>query len=192
MTSTLAARRILSIVVCGAGPASRVGQLVELAQGRGWTVGIIATPAAVPFLDVAFLEQLTGNPVRSEYRAPGEARTRSLPDADAFLIAPATYNTICKLALGVSDTYALGVLAEAIGRGVPVVILPFVNQALAARKPFVAAVESLRDEGVRVLLGAGGWTPHPPGTGGERLESFPWAAALDAVEAAVPASLYKQ
>ena len=88
-----------------------------------------------------------------------------------------------------ADTYALGVLAEAIGRGVPVVIVPFVNEALAARKPFIAAVESLRDEGVQVLLGAGGWIPHPPGTGGERLESFPWAAALDAVEAAVPVSL---
>jgi len=177
--------RVLSIVVCGAGPAARVGQLVRLAQDRGWTVGIIATPAALQFLDVRSLEELTGNPVRSEYRAPGEARARSLPEAGAFVVAPATYNTICKLAAGVSDTYALGVLGEAIGRGMPVAILPFVNEALAARKPFVAAVESLRDEGVHVLLGAGGWTPHPPGTGAERLESFPWAAALDAVEATV-------
>lgn len=189
MTADRAARRVLSIVVCGAGPAARVSQLVRLAQERGWTVGIIATPAALPLLYVRSLEELTGNPVRSEYRAPGEARTRSLPEAGAFVVAPATYNTVCKLALGVSDTYALGVLAEAIGRGVPVVIVPFVNEALAARKPFIAAVESLRDEGVQVLLGAGGWIPHPPGTGGERLESFPWAAALDAVDAAVPVSL---
>ena len=65
-------------------------------------MGIIATPAALPLLYVRSLEELTGNPVRSEYRAPGEARTRSLPEADAFVVAPATYNTVCKLALGVS------------------------------------------------------------------------------------------
>jgi Flavoprotein len=179
VTGDPADARVLSIVVCGAGPATHVDRLVELAHARGWSVGVIATPAALPFLDAPAVEALTGNPVRSEYRSPGEARTRSLPDADSYVVAPATYNTVCKLALGVSDTYALGVLAEAIGRGVPVVILPFVNEALAVRRPFVAAVDSLRNEGVRVLLGPAGWTPHPPGTGGERLESFPWDAALD-------------
>jgi phosphopantothenoylcysteine synthetase/decarboxylase len=172
--------RVVTVVVCGAGPASEVGELVKLAQERGWTVGIIATPAALGFLDVAALEELTGSPVRSEYRAPGEARTRILPKASAMVVAPATYNTVCKLALGISDTYALGTLAEAVGCGVPVAVLPFVNTALAARKPFAQAVESLRDEGVRVVFGPGQWVPHSPGTGGERIASFPWAAALDA------------
>jgi phosphopantothenoylcysteine synthetase/decarboxylase len=159
---------VVTVVVCGAGPATAVGELVKLAQERGWVVGVVATPAALAFLDVAGLEAQTGIPVRSEYRAPDQPRTRVLPDASAVVVAPATYNTICKLALGVSDTYALGVLAEAIGRRVPVAVLPFVNSALAARNPFSAAVASLRDEGVRVLLGPGQWVPHPPGTGGER------------------------
>jgi phosphopantothenoylcysteine synthetase/decarboxylase len=154
--------------------------MVKLAQDRGWAVSIVATPAALAFLDVAALEAQTGNPVRSQYRTPGEAGARLMPDVEAMVVAPGTYNTICKLALGISDTYALGVLAEAIGRSIPVVILPFVNTALASRKPFVGAVESLRDEGVRVLLGPGQWIPHPPGTGGERIGSFPWAAALEA------------
>jgi phosphopantothenoylcysteine synthetase/decarboxylase len=171
---------VVTVVVCGAGPASEVGELVKLAQERGWTVGIVATPAALGLLDVAALEELTGSPVRSEYRAPGEARTRTLPEASAVVVAPATYNTACKLALGISDTYALGVLAEAIGRGVPVAVLPFVNSALAVRKPFVSAVESLRGEGVYVVFGPEQWVPHPPGTGGGRIASFPWAAVLDA------------
>jgi phosphopantothenoylcysteine synthetase/decarboxylase len=171
---------LLTVVVCGAGPASEVGELVRLAQDRGWTVGLVATPAALPFLNVPALESLTGNPVRSEYGTPGEGAARSLPDVGAVVVAPASYNTICKLALGISDTYALGVLAEAIGRRIPVVILPFVNKALAQRAPFRRAVDSLRDEGVRVLLGPGEWTPHPPGTGGERIATFPWAAALHA------------
>jgi hypothetical protein len=99
--------------------------------------------------------------------------------AEAIIVAPATYNTICKLALGISDTYALGTLAEAVGRGIRVVILPFVNSALASRRPFNEAVAALREEGVRVLLGAGQWTPHPPGAGGERVSVFPWHLALD-------------
>jgi hypothetical protein len=39
----------------------------------------------------------------------GEPRS---PKADAIIVAPATYNTISKWAAGVSDTYALGILAE--------------------------------------------------------------------------------
>ncbi len=181
-----ASGRTLSIVACGAGPAGHVGRLVRLAQDRGWSVAVVATPTAVAFLDVSDLERQTGSQIRSQYRQPGQPRTRSPADADAFVVAPATYNTICKLALGISDTYALGILAEAIGRGVPVAILPFVNTALAARTPFVAAVNSLRAEGVHMLLGPGEWTPHPPGTGGEHMDTFPWATALDAIQSPRP------
>ena len=180
MTASDGGRRVLTAVVCGAGPASEVDKLVKLAYGRGWAVGVVATPAALPFLDVPAMEALTGGPVRSAYRTPGEAAARSLSEASAVVVAPGSYNTICKLALGISDTYALGILAEAIGRRVPVVILPFVNTALADRAPFRRAVDSLRAEGLRVLFGPGEWVPHPPATGGERTATFPWATALDA------------
>lgn len=173
------AGRFVTVVVCGAGPAPEVHRLVELAQGRGWAVGVVATPAALAFLDVPKLEALTGNPVVSEHRRPGQTR-RSLSAADAVVVAPATFNTICKLALGISDTYALSTVAEAIGSGVPVAVLPFVNAALARRKPFVDAVESLRSEGVRVLFGPGQWEPHPTGSGGDQIDAFPWGAVLEA------------
>ncbi|BCB86991.1 flavoprotein [Phytohabitans suffuscus] len=178
--TTGTARPTLTVVVCGAGAAPDVFRLVELAQGRGWGVGVVATPAALAFLDMPKLEALTGSPVVSEHRRPGESRERSSSEADAVVVAPATFNTVCKLALGISDTYALSAVAEAIGRGVPVAVLPFVDAALAGRKPFVAAVESLRSEGVRVLFGPDQWEPHPPGTGGGRIDAFPWAAVLDA------------
>jgi hypothetical protein len=67
---------------------------------------------------------------------------------------------------GISDTYALGVLAETTGLGLPAVVLPFVNTALASRAPFRRSVDSLRAEGVRILLGPGGFQPHPPRAGG--------------------------
>lgn len=168
--------RCLYVVVCGAGPAGDVDRLIREAQKRGWTVQLISTPAGLDFIDVEALEQLTGNVVRSGYRKPGQPR--SAP-ADAIVVAPATYNTINKLAAGISDTYALGVVGEAIGLGLPVVVLPFVNSALADRRPFQRSVDSLRAEGVKLLIGPGEWEPHEPHTGGEHFESFPWADALD-------------
>jgi hypothetical protein len=57
------------------------------------------------------------------------------------------------------DTFALGILAEAPGLGIPVVVLPFVNAALAASPSFDSSVERLRGLGVRVLLGPGEWEP---------------------------------
>jgi phosphopantothenoylcysteine synthetase/decarboxylase len=170
--------RVLYVIVCGAGPARDVGRLVELAQDRGWTVQIIATPSALAFIDVPKLEAQSGRTVRNEYRSPGEPKS---PQADAIIIAPATYNTINKWANGISDTYALGILAEAPGLGIPVVALPFVNSALAARAAFEDSVNALRSEGVRILLGPGEFEPHPPGSGGDRIPDFPWQLAIAAV-----------
>jgi phosphopantothenoylcysteine synthetase/decarboxylase len=166
---------VLYVVACGAGPARDVGKLIKLARKRGWDVQVIATPAALDFINVAELETQTGRPVRSHYRKPGEPRS---PKADAIVVAPATYNTINKWAAGTSDTYALGILAEAPGLAIPTVVLPFVNSALAGRGVFRRSVDELRGEGVRILLGMGEFEPHAPGSGEGRIETFPWATAL--------------
>lgn len=158
---------VLYLLVCAAGPAPGAGRLVELAQADGWTVQVVATPSALAFIDTAALEEQTGRPVRSRYRSPAEPRP---PRPDAVVLAPATYNTINKFALGIADTYVLGLLAEAPGLGIPVVALPYVNPALASRLPFRRAVEQLRAEGVRVL-------PDP----GDDVEAFPWHHALQAL-----------
>ncbi|MGH3164665.1 MAG: flavoprotein [Trebonia sp.] len=167
--------RVLTVIVCGAGPASEVGRLVGLAQEHGWTVQVVATPAALDFIDVPAIEALTGSPVRSQYRKPGEPRSRP---ADAIIVAPATYNTINKWAQGISDTYALGIFAEITALSVPIVVLPFVNSALAARAPFRRSVADLGREGVHILLGSSGVEPHEPHTGDELIASYPWHLAL--------------
>jgi phosphopantothenoylcysteine synthetase/decarboxylase len=171
--------RILTIIVCGAGPAAAISTFVRLAQERGWTTQVVATPTALDFFDQGEVEKLTGSPVRSQYRKPGEPRSRP---SDAIIVAPATYNTINKWAQGISDTYALGILAETTGVNVPTVVLPFVNSALASRPPFRRNIESLRAEGVRILLGPGGVQPHEPHTGGTLIDSYPWHLALDEAE----------
>jgi phosphopantothenoylcysteine synthetase/decarboxylase len=170
--------RHLCVVVCGAGPASDVGTLIAAAQQDGWTVRIIATPAALEFLDVPALEAQTGHPVRHAYRRPHEPRVAT-PPPDAIIVAPATFNTINKLATGISDNYALGTVGEAIGSGVPVIVLPFINTAMAARVPLRTAVASLRDEGVDVLIGPEAFQPHSPGSGNERIATYPWGIALN-------------
>ena len=144
---------------------------------------MIATPAALEFFDRTAIETMTGHPVRSHYAKPGAPRS---PIPDAVLVAPATYNTINKWANGISDTYALGILAEAPGLNIPVVALPFVNSALADRAPFKDSVNALRSEGVRVLLGPGEFEPHPPGSGGDRISDFPWQLAIASVSDQLP------
>lgn len=130
----------------------------------------MATPAAVSFIDIEALEKQTRRPVRSQHRAPGDPRS---PKADAIIIAPATFNTINKLANGIADNYVLDVTNEAIGLGVPTVILPFVNTAYANRAPFNASVERLRREGVDVLIGPDFFQPHKPGQGRKQQKATP-------------------
>jgi hypothetical protein len=65
------------------------------------------------------------------------------------------------------------------------VVLPFVNAALAGRAPFRRGVDSLRDEGVRILLGPGGFEPHPPRTGSGPASAFPWHLALNEADRSI-------
>ena len=168
------------MIVCGAGPAGQVTRLISYARSRGWNPYLIATPAALDFIDVPELESQTGHPVRTEYQTSGTAASgRSLPKADAIIVAPATYNTVNKWANGISDNFALGILAEAVGLHIPVVVLPFVNSALAAHPTFRRSVALLRDTGIDVIHGPGRLEPHPPGTGASTFETFPWHQALD-------------
>lgn len=174
--------KVLYVIVCAAGPASYVGVLVEEAIGRGWDTYVIPTPSAVDFLDIAELETATGHPVRSRYRLAGEPGR--LPHANAMIVAPATYNTINKWASGISDTFALGLLAEMIGLGVSTAVLPFVNSALAANRSYQRSLDELQAAGVDILVGPGAIKPHPSGTGETLLKDFPWHLALDAIEEA--------
>src|SRR5215211_1403562 len=130
-------RGVLYLIVCGAPPARDSGRLVQLAQAEGWEVCVIATPSARSFIDPTALQAATGHPVRSQYKQPDEADV--LPPPDAIVVAPATFNTINKWAAGISDTLALGLLTEAIGKRLAVVALPFVNAAQPSIRPSRAA-----------------------------------------------------
>lgn len=162
------------LVICGAGPAMRASEFIDAAHAEGWDCHVITTPMGARFIDRAALESASGHSVIGEHREPGAPR-RDRPEADAVVIAPATANTVCKLATGITDTYALDVVSECIGLGVPVVVVPFANTALTGRVPYRGAVEALAAEGVAVIdPGA-----HLPHQGAGHLDSYPWKQAME-------------
>jgi phosphopantothenoylcysteine synthetase/decarboxylase len=182
-------RGVLYLIVCGAPPARDAGRLVQLAQGQGWEVCVIATPSARSFIDPPALEAASGHPIRSEYKQPDAADV--LPPADGIVVAPATFNTINKWAAGISDTLTLGLVTEAIGKRLPIVALPFVNAAQAEHPAFQTSIDRLRAAGVQLLYGPDVLELHEPGTGSQRVASFPWQltlAALDAIHAGRPST----
>jgi phosphopantothenoylcysteine synthetase/decarboxylase len=172
---------VLYAMVCGSPAARAVGRLVTLAQHDGWDVCVVSTPDGLKFIDVPELADRTGHPVRHRYKYPGEPDV--LPPADAIAVAPATVNTINKWAVGIADTLVLGLLVEALGKGTPVIAVPYTNGAMAAHPAFVENIGKLRSWGVTVLFGEGVLPLHPPGAGEGLIEDFPW----DAVMAALPA-----
>ncbi|PPS83603.1 flavoprotein [Streptomyces sp. MH60] len=174
-----AARPFLYVVVCAAGVAEGVGGLIDAARGRGWEVGVIATPVAMGgFFDAADAEARTGRPVRSAWRTPGDPRP--FPAPDAVVVAPATFNTINKWAAGLADTLAVATLCEAYGLGVPVAVLPCVADALAAHPAYRESLARLRGMGVRF------GDPYAGNSGGAEEDGgrpgFGWERALDLLE----------
>jgi len=171
--------RVLYVVVCAAPPARDVHVLVDLAQKVGWDACVVATPRAFQWIDAPALSERTGHPVRYDYKLPGEPDLLSPPDA--IIVAPATFNTINKWASGISDTLALGLLCEAIGMALPVVVLPYLNAAQGKHPALAESIQRLRGCGVQVLFGPDVLPLHRPREG--RRELFPWHLTLAALEA---------
>ncbi|MEV5612716.1 flavoprotein [Streptomyces sp. NPDC052225] len=157
MADSATVKPFLYVVVCAAGIADGVGKLIAEAQDQGWEVGVIATPTAVQgrFFDVDAVETQTGRMVRSAWRMPADPRP--FPPADAMVVAPATFNTINKWAGGIADTLAVATLCEAYGAGVPVVVLPRVNEELGRHPAYQESLLRLRGMGVRFAEGEFRW-----------------------------------
>lgn len=161
-------------------PVAHIGSAITDAQARGFDVCLGLTPTAADWLaeDLAALEDLTGRPVRSEYKAPG---TKDVwPKADVIAFAPITFNSVNAWALGLTTSFVVGVVAEGIGKGIPLVTMPCVNQAFVAHPQFERSVATLRSTGVEVLYGPGGFEPNEPGKG--HPETYPWHLVLDAAD----------
>lgn len=168
--------RVLYLIACAAGPTQYIDDGVRAAQADGWDVCLIFTPAAARWWEPRMdeLVELTGHPVRSQYKLPGESDV--LPKAAAILVAPLSCTSLNKWGAGIADTVALGIPSEAVHMGAPVAVMPYFNQAQGAQPAVARSVAALREQGVLVLDGPDGYVSHLPKQGDPRL--FPWGNAL--------------
>jgi phosphopantothenoylcysteine synthetase/decarboxylase len=161
---------VLYVVVTGSPAAADtptfVGQLID----DGWQPCVIASAMGARWLNTHELALQTGHPVRTAYKQPHEPDV--LPPADAYVVAPATFNTVNKLANGITDTLAVGVVAEGIGRRRPVVVAPWANRALAQPGAYRRSIAWLTEDNVQLVLTErtrpGATLPEPDH------EAFPW------------------
>jgi phosphopantothenoylcysteine decarboxylase/phosphopantothenate--cysteine ligase len=184
--------------VSGGIAAYKALEFVRLATKAGHAVRVVQTPASERFVGKASFAGLTGAPVLTDEFERDPARgafpDQTPPDhdplshlelvrnADAFLIAPASANTIAKLAHGLADNL---LTSAALAATCPVLVAPAMNNAMYENAATRANLDTLRARGVTVLdpgVGALG-SKHEWGVG--RLAEP--AELLAAVEAVVPA-----
>lgn len=171
---------VLYAIGCGGHPSESMPDLVRHAQSQGWDVCVVGTRMGMRFLDASLLRELTGYPVRDDYKNPDDPDV--LPDADAFVVAPATFNTVNKAAAGISDTLALGLINEAIGMRKPVILAPWPNKELVKHPAFPRSIELLSEVGVRFVLDREALPL--PASGRPGAVTFPWSEVHSALAVA--------
>jgi phosphopantothenoylcysteine decarboxylase len=119
----------------------------------GVEVRTVATPAALQFVGKATLEGLTGQPVASDMWEPGRAmeHINLARWADLALVAPATANTINRLANGLADDLVGSLFLAWELQKKPWWIAPAMNVAMFEHPLTQASLAKLGGLGVRVL-----------------------------------------
>ncbi|SJZ94037.1 hypothetical protein SAMN02745673_01957 [Marinactinospora thermotolerans DSM 45154] len=145
-------------------------------QDDGWRVAASSTPNGARFHDLGRLAELTGERVRVEYRMPGTGAP--LPPADAVLACPLTFNSTNKFAQGIADCFAIGLLCEMVGYGVPTVVVPHCKPQLASHPAFHRSLETLESMPAVTLL-------HDPDAPYERRMPS-WGEIATALRSVVP------
>jgi phosphopantothenoylcysteine decarboxylase/phosphopantothenate--cysteine ligase len=155
--------------VSGGIAAYKAVEFVRLATGAGHAVRVIQTPASLEFVGRATFEGVTGAPVLVGEFEPDPARGAfpgdPAPDhnpishlelvrrCDVFCIAPASANTIAKLAHGLADNL---LTSAALACTAPLVVAPAMNNHMYEHPATQENIELLRRRGARIV---------PPGTG---------------------------
>src|SRR3954467_11343560 len=182
--------------VTGGIAAYKALEVVRLATKAGHAVRVVQTPASQRFVGPASFASLTGAPVLTgeferdparrafpHHRPPPHAPLSHLElvrNADVFVVAPASANTIAKLAAGLADNL---LTSAALAATCPVLVAPAMNNHMYEHAATQANLDLLRERGVTVI---------DPGTGalGSKDEWGPGRLAeppdlLRAIEAAI-------
>jgi|SRR5579884_638916 len=162
----------LLLGVSGGIAAYKALETTRLAIKAGHSVRVIQTPTSERFVGRASFEAITGAPVlisefdvdpsRGAYPDEPPAGAGKIAPishlalverADVFLIAPASANTLAKLAHGQADNLLTTAVLAA---SCPVVVAPAMNNRMYLNEATQANLATLRDRGVTVI---------PPGEG---------------------------
>ncbi|MGH3766460.1 MAG: flavoprotein [Pseudonocardiaceae bacterium] len=164
---------LLALVVCGAPLAVRCHDVAARAVDAGWMVRVVATSSAMNWVDAAQVEKITGFAVLREQRPPGQAKRFPVPGQ--VVVCPATFNTVNKLAAGIMDNYAAGLLCEALASRTPMTIAPMVSNRLWCHPAWQHNLDMLAAAGVRfvdIQTGHGRPAAVQSGTGGDIIAAF--------------------
>ncbi len=150
--------------VSGGIAAYKALELVRLATGAGHSVRVVQTPASERFVGKASFAVLTGAPVlTSEFErdpARGAFPDQAQPDhdplshlelvanADVYVVAPASANTVAKLAAGLADNL---LSSCALAASCPLVIAPAMNNRMYEHPATQANLRTLTERGVLVV-----------------------------------------
>ena len=188
----------LLLGVSGGIAAYKALELARLATKAGHEVRVIQTEASLRFVGAASFEGITGAPVLSDpferdpargafpgQVAPGHdpiSHLEVVANADVLLVAPASANTVAKLAHGLADDL---LSTAALAATCPVAVAPAMNGHMLEHPATRANLALLRERGVTVLEPATGALASRGEWGAGRLPEP--AELLSAVEALAPA-----
>lgn len=110
-SQALAGRRV-ALLITGGIAAFRTPALVRELRRAGAEVQTYATPAALQFVTRDALEWASTLPLITQLDAHAQHVEYT---ADVYLVAPATYSTISKAAVGIADNAVTTTLASALG-----------------------------------------------------------------------------
>src|SRR5437588_8827308 len=165
-----AAFEVAYLIVSGTTTAARGPEILRALVGLGFnTVIAIPTPNAARTISGRELADVAGAQLVESYF---DLAIRPRPPRGVVLFAPCSFNSLNKLAHGIADNLALSVVAEAIGRGTPVIVGPSLNAPLLNHPEAQASLERLRSWGVTIV---------PPVDEGEGPRLAPSAVLVAAV-----------
>ncbi|MGG2016786.1 flavoprotein [Bacillus sp. S10(2024)] len=141
--------KVIYYILTGARKSSLAYENIERLTELGAEVYVIITEDAKQFVSISRLEEISNHTVRDSFKK-GPKET-SLPLEDLIIVAPATYNTVNKIAHGIADNLATSLVATAIGRGTPIYIAPNMNINLWSSPITQNSVKKLTNIGVNIV-----------------------------------------
>ncbi|MDI6884498.1 MAG: bifunctional phosphopantothenoylcysteine decarboxylase/phosphopantothenate--cysteine ligase CoaBC [Hadesarchaea archaeon] len=140
------------IVLCitGSVAAVKCPELARELMRHGADVRVVMSQRATELITPKLMHWATGNEVVAELTGRLE-HVELAQWADLVLVAPATANTLSKVAWAVDDTPVTSVVSVALGLRKPVIMVPAMHGSMYGHKLFQENLARLRSAGVHVL-----------------------------------------